>query len=341
MHKGLPKRVGDYAAILNQLDDVIALESLREVGVFQALLSGPKDLDALAQQTGTAALRLRAFLDLVRHIGFLEKEGGRYRLVQGDEALFDPDGPLKGNPGVPDFQTYLQRRGAAAHVLRSDEPVASPATGGAVSDTMRHQFLQHVHDYSLDIADEVAQLLTRFHPQRIADLGCGPGTYTIALLAANPEGTAVLVDRPNAGSFVENLCAASHLQHRTTFVAADILNEDFGTGFDLILLSENIHNFGPRENQQLLNHVARSLKPGGRIAIKDTRISADRSGPLSALRFAYSLSIFSPHGTLYPEDEVVKMLEKAQLDHEITLNMDCRPDSYLVVGRKQSAPASP
>jgi SAM-dependent methyltransferase len=337
MTNALSRRLAEYQAVLNHLDEIVALESLREVGVFQALLSGPKDLATLAAETETDGARLQAFLDLVRSMGFLSKKGNQFRLVEGDEDLFDPDGPVGGNPGFPDLQKFLRRRGAATEVLRTGQPLASPSTGGTVSTEMRREFLQHVHDSSQGVAQEVAELLAHCAPRRFADLGCGPGTYTVAMLQQVPSARGILVDRENARGFVEGLCTEAGLQGRTEFLARDILVDDLGEDLDLVLLSENIHNFGPSQNLQLFHNVARSLVQGGRVAIKDTRVAADRSGPLGALRFAYTLSIFSPQGTLYTEEEVVTLLEQAGLVHEETLDMAHMPGSYLVIARKPGA----
>jgi len=337
MSDPLSQRLADYSEVLDRLDDLVALESLRQLGVFRALVAGPRDLDALARETGTAAPRLRAALDLVRSMGFLELEGAQYRLVAGDEALFDPAGPVGGNPGLPDLTLFLERRGAAWKTLETDVPLASPSTGGAVSAELRAGFLQHVHDLSGDVADEVAARLTKLAPKHLADLGCGPGTYAVALLRANPEARATLVDRANAQPFVEDLCAKAGVAERADFHARDILVDDLGQDLDLVLLSENIHNFGPEQNLQLLRNVARSLRPGGRVAIKDTRVEPNRSGPRSALRFAFALALFADQGTVYTEAEVVDLLEQAGLVYEETLDLESRPASYLIVGRRPDA----
>jgi SAM-dependent methyltransferase len=334
MSDPLSQRLADYGEVLDRLDDLVALESLRQLGVFRALVAGPRDLEGLAQQTGTAAPRLRAALDLVRNMGFLQLEGGLYRLVPGDEVLFDPAGPVGGNPGLPDLALFLERRAAAWKTLKTNVPLASPATGGDVSAELRASFLQHVHDVSGDVADEVASRLTKFAPQHLADLGCGPGTYALALLRANPEARATLVDRANAKAFVEGLCAEASVSERADFHARDILVDDLGQDLDLVLLSENIHNFGPDQNLQLLRNIARCLRPGGRVAIKDTRVEPNRSGPRSALRFSFVLSLFADQGTVYTEAEVVALLEQAGLRYEETLCLESRPESYLIIGRK-------
>jgi SAM-dependent methyltransferase len=319
------QRTAMYNEVLDRLDDLVALESLRSLGVFHRLLEGPLPLGQLVQG-GESPARLRPFLDLVVQLGFLQRKGETYSLVPGDEAMFqDPCGL-----GCGDLLLYLKRRGSAVEVLRSDQPLESGSTGGSVTQEMRTHFLSHVHSLSGDVAEEVASLLSDRSIRRIADLGCGPGTYTVSLLQRFREAEAVMVDRPNTAAYVQALCEAEGVGDRASFWAADILEEDYGSGYDLILLSEVIHNFGPPANRALLEGIARRLAPGGIVAIKDD----DSRGSLRNLRFGVALAIFSSNGGLYSESEVLGWLESSGLRHLESTHLKTSPGKYLILAEK-------
>ena len=330
----LKARIRDYDSILSGLDNLVALEAVRELGIFELLLAGARSSQQLAETVGASPKRLGPFLDLVVHLGFLRKEGEQYALVAGDEELFDPEGPCAGRLGVGSLSNFLRRRGSAVDVLRNDEAVKAAATGGSVGEEKRNSFLAHAHSRSGEVAAEVASLIARPEVQRIADLGCGPGTYTVALLRACPEATAVMVDREETQSFVRSLLAERGLEDRASFVGADYLEDDFGTDFDLVLISENIHNLGEEDNQRLIQRVADRLAPGGRVVVKDRSIETDRSGPVDALQFAVALAIFADQGGVYSADEVMGWTLAAGLSFEATLKLQQVRGAYLVVARK-------
>ena len=334
MQPRLRARLDAYDAIVSQMDDIVALESLRQVGAYGHLIHGSMTSGALAEVTGTSEARLRVFLDLVVHLGFLRRDGDAYALIPGDEELFDPQGPYAATQGTGDLAHYTRRRGSAVQVLRSDEPLASVATGGEVDEAARDAFYAHVHVRSRDVAQEVAALVDPSGVKRIADLGCGPGTYALELLKRCPDAHATLVDRPNARGFIERLAEEWGLADRVTFLGVDMVDGEYGADFDVVLLSEVIHNFGDRRNQSMIRQVSSRLRPGGRVLIKDCDIAADRSGPKRALRFALALAIFAPEGGIYPATDVMRWLTEAGLSHEITYGLRALPDNYLVVGRK-------
>ena len=328
------KRISEYNEILGRFDDLIAFEALRELGVFFLVLEGPMSLEALAAATSTHPERLRPFIDLVVNLGFLQRTVVGVGLLPGDEAVFGPEGPCGPNVQPGTLEAMTRRRGQAVSVLKSNTPLPSAATGGDVEQEKRDEFYAHVHAYSRTIAVEVAQILGHEGVRRIADLGCGPGTYTAALLDRCPQASSVSLDRPLARDFVTRLLDEAGHGDRSEFFAGDMLTDDFGDGFDLILGSEIIHNFGIEQNRVLIGRATERLQSGGRLAIKDAWVESDRSGPLSALRFGIALAIFAEHGGVYSSAEVVEWMNEAGLVYEDTHMLESNPGCYVVVGRK-------
>lgn len=110
----------------------------------------------------------------------------------------------------------------------------------------------------------------------VADVGCGPGAVTVELAAAvSPGGRVVAVDRDEAA-----LAAARQ-------VTADAEGIELRTGlawdtglpegsFDVVVMRHVLAHNGPDE-QRIVDHLARLLRPGGHLYLADIDGTAMRA----------------------------------------------------------------
>jgi len=116
-------------------------------------------------------------------------------------------------------------------------------------------------------------------PSSILDLGCGPGFYMQRL--ANLGHTCRGIDfSPASVEYARNLlhCGAD------TVAEANLLDCDFGAGYDLVmLLFGEFNTFTPAECRLLLDKAAAALAPGGCLLLEVSRLEAlqriGRTGP--------------------------------------------------------------
>ncbi len=334
MTEHIEDRLRLFTDVAARMDDAVALIAVHELGVFTALVDGPMTAPELSARVAAAERRLRALLDMVVHVGYLERIGDHYALIDGDEAIFDPESPYYQALRFSTLAEALERRSHVLDVLRNDRPIEIAGVGGRVSKDERRKFLRYLHSRSKQGAEEVADLLMADDVVTIADLGCGLGTYAVALLKRLPNATAVLVDRPNAEDAVRELAEEEGVGDRVTFLPVDFLKSGFGDNFDLILMSNIVHCLSPEQNEVLVKRVAGSLRYGGRVAIKDLAVEPDFSGPGWALRFGFTMAMSSEGGAVYPEKQVVQWITKMGLSHEATITLRSAEGSYLVVGSR-------
>lgn len=72
---------------------------------------------------------------------------------------------------------------------------------------------------------------------KILDLGCGAGCLGIAVIQDVSNRTGVLFDRPNMQSLIEESVKLSDMQDSISIKTGDFINDDIGSGYDLILCS--------------------------------------------------------------------------------------------------------
>lgn len=102
---------------------------------------------------------------------------------------------------------------------------------------------------------------------RVLDVGCGPGVTTHALAeGARPEGAAVGIDRSGERiAYAKERYASAHVE----FFCRNFFDplEDLG-GFDFVWL-RFVTEYFLKESEQLIRHVAGSVKPGGILCLAD------------------------------------------------------------------------
>jgi len=104
---------------------------------------------------------------------------------------------------------------------------------------------------------------------RILDLTCGPGLYAVEFAGRGCE--VVGVDfGPASVTFARNLAKHEGVADRCTFLEQDVRETDYrGADFDAALfIYGQITVFTPDETQTLLNRLARSLRPGGKLVLE-------------------------------------------------------------------------
>src|SRR5262249_20401664 len=65
---------------------------------------------------------------------------------------------------------------------------------------------------------EIANRLDFSKTRRLLDLGCGPGTYSLAIVERNPEVRATLLDLPGPIAEARRLAAARKMEDRLEFI---------------------------------------------------------------------------------------------------------------------------
>jgi ubiquinone/menaquinone biosynthesis C-methylase UbiE len=146
---------------------------------------------------------------------------------------------------------------------------------------------------------------------RMLDVGGGSGAYAIAFAQANPQLRAEVFDQPAVLAIAERHIREAGLEDRISTRVGDLRTDEFGGGYDLVLISAICHMLSEEENRNLLARVYRALAPGGRVAIQDFLLRADKTGPRAAALFSLNMLVNTRGGASYSEDEYTAWLREA------------------------------
>jgi hypothetical protein len=147
-----------------------------------------------------------------------------------------------------------------------------------------------------------------------------------------PELRATVLDRAEVLEVAAGNLDAAGLEERVTLRAGDAFSSDLGGPYDLILLSNLIHVYDSHSNRRLIGRCAAALGAGGRLAVKDFLLDADRRGPAYGLLFAVNMLVSTEAGDCYPAEEVAAWVREAGLEVESV--SDVARYSRLLAARK-------
>ncbi len=168
---------------------------------------------------------------------------------------------------------------------------------------------------TLTVGDIVDAVTLPPNARRMVDLGGSHGLHSIAFAQRHPELSATIVDLPEALANTPAAIEAAGLTDRVGTRTGDFLTDDIGSGYDLALVFEILHNHTPDENRALLRKTADALGSGGRIVILED-VKGERLDPHNV---AFSLAMFACSGDrTYSLPEISEFLDQAGF-HSIEL----------------------
>jgi hypothetical protein len=122
---------------------------------------------------------------------------------------------------------------------------------------------------------------------------------------------AEILDRPEVLAIARRHIEAAGLGSRVATRPGDLRADSFGSGYDLVFLSAICHMLSPEENRDLFARSRAALAPGGRVAIQDFILNADKTAPRHAALFSLNMLVATAGGASYSEDEYAAWLREA------------------------------
>jgi cyclopropane fatty-acyl-phospholipid synthase-like methyltransferase len=258
-----------------------ALFAALDLDVFGRLADGPRDLPALARDTGVAPNRLLALLSACVALGLLGREGERYANAPAAATYL-----VRGAPAY--FGDYFRFQ-IARQIYPTLQHLEAALAGEAVDFYAKIQdpaearhFALAQHSGSLGPAHVVAGLVDLTGCRTLLDVGGGSGAFSITLCRRHPELRATILDFPSVAPTATELVAEAGLADRIRFVGGDALRTPWPAGQDVVLMSYLMSAVAADRVGELLRRARGSAGAGGRLLVHDFVLDDDRTGPATA-----------------------------------------------------------
>ncbi|WP_238398438.1 acetylserotonin O-methyltransferase [Edaphobacter sp. 12200R-103] len=292
----------------------MVLESAIHHRVFDVLDEGPKTLQETAAATGASERGLRAIMNVLVGLKFLDRDGEQYRLTPESETFLVST--------KPSFQGGLLKH-TSGHLiprwLKLNEIVGTGKPGSAVNQegdgsAFFQNFVMDIFPMSYPSATVLAkhlELEKRERPVRVLDLAAGSGVWGIALAQSAKNVTVTDVDWEGVLPATRGCVKRFGLADRFTFIAGDLNSADFGKGYDVATLGHILHSEGETKSRALLRKTFDALASGGVIAIAEFLVDKERTGPVGSLMFAANMLVNTDEGDTFSFEEISGWLKEA------------------------------
>ena len=264
-------------------------------------------------------------------LGLLDVQDGKYKNSPLGETSLNKKSPEYRGAYLSLLQRHWDEWSQLTDSVRSGKPLDDDEP--VPEEEHRRAFTWAMHHRSRDMAPRIAKHIDLRGATTLLDVGGGPGTYTLALLAKWPKLHGTVGDRPAALQVARAVARKHPAGKRLSYLPLDFMEEDIPDSYDVIFLSNVIHIYGPDENIKLLKKIKAALNPGGRVIIQDFFLW-DKKGlrPIETNLFALTMLLYTDTGNTYTAQEVKKWMTKAGFRTQTTIPTSDEP---LLEGRLQ------
>ncbi len=246
------------------------------------------------------------FLNSLCATGYIRKMKDYYEIPQEYQSVFSQDNyPLIKEWLLHEWQ-LMNRWIHLPDVLESGKPYREPGKT-AIHRNHRNFILSMAHRERENL-QTLLEAVDLYGYSHLLDLGGGPGIFAISFAEKYPGLKATVFDAPETETIAREFIQDSPARNRVTFHPGDFLTDDFGSGFDVALLSSILHIYGPEENCDVLSRVFHSLRSGSKILIRDFLLNKNKTGPLIGALFAVNMLVNTDRGNAYTYAEMKSWL---------------------------------
>lgn len=165
-------------------------------------------------------------------------------------------------------------------------------------------FIEAMHYRAVHEAKIISLMLDLSNVKRMLDVGGGSGAFSFEMIHKKPDLHAVIFDVDEVITLTKKYADNSNVKQNVSFISGDYNKDNFGSGYDLILLSAIVHINSYEQNKVLIKKCSDACNPKGQIIIRDFIMSEDRITPVGGTFFALNMLVATKDGDTYTENEM-------------------------------------
>jgi (2Fe-2S) ferredoxin/predicted O-methyltransferase YrrM len=297
-----------------------------ELDIFTAVGDGAnaEQIGSKIHANGRAAGML---LNALVALGLLSKNGDQYQNTPDSRRFLVQNSKDNHRNGLLHIANIWHRWSTLTDAVRGGTriPIERDGMPGWTRD-----FIAGMQRIAKDRAPLVVKALGTEGVHRILDLGGGSGAYSIAFAKANPGVQCEILDLPEVVPLTAEYVRQAGVSEQVRVRSGDMLQDDLGSNYDVIMLNAICHMFSEGENQAIFRRARQALAPHGRLVVQDFILNPEKTAPLHAALFSLNMLVATDAGASYSEVEYTDWMKAAGFTEVRRINLP--GPSGLIVG---------
>jgi SAM-dependent methyltransferase len=302
------------------------------LGVFEALAADARTAGTLAQALALDESCLELLLRSLVYCGYLELTGRQYSLSSLGRATMVQDAPKRLTGFVQWNYTQWEFAEHLETLVRTGKGLEFHTT---LTDPQQRDFYQQamLEGARLDAPVVAKRVPVKRGATKLLDLAGSHGLMGAAICRKHPPMRATVIDLPAALEHARPLAEREGIADIVDHRVGDLLRDELGSGWDVVLLSNILHHFSADDIRRILKRAYEALTANGTVAIWDLERPAPGKHPNEGDGIALFFRLTSTAG-IYSGDEYAGWLRDAGFERITVVRPVLRPSTVLVHARR-------
>lgn len=323
--------------VMTAFQHTAALKTAIELNMFTAIGEGNKTASAIAGACGCAERGIRILCDSLTILGFLNKENGEYTLNDLSATFLDQNSPAYLGSMADFLNSETQMRGFAG-LTEAVRRGGTVVTGDGSVDPESPMWVKFARGMAPMMVPPAQMMAARldFEPDRkikVLDIAAGHGVFGITIAQKFPNAEVYAVDWANVLTVATENAAKAGVADRHHLIPGSAFDVDYGTGYDVVLLTNFLHHFDQETCENVLRKINASLADGGQVMTLEFVPNDDRISPPMEALFPLVMLAATPAGDAYTFAELKEMCENAGFSRNEHIPLTPLPQHLIVSQR--------
>jgi len=309
-----------------------ALIAAIDLGLLETLANGPMTPAEVAGELGYDDVGVEAILNALNGFGYLRRRDGRFSLRRTARRWLLRDSRYSLVRPFGLFGMLWDELDDMEERVRTGAPRDFHHSGRDAAFWRRYEL--GLGEAAKLTAPSIAKRVKLDRaPARLLDVGGGHGAFTAAFCRRYPDLSATVLDLPGAAAVGRELMAEQGLADRVMYQEGDLTTDEWGDGYDVVLLFNVLHVLSPEQAAAALAAAREAIVPGGTLVVLDA-VHRPRGGNLDAVAGGSELLFYVINGTrAYPEDTILRWIRDAGFERPRRTSLMAMPEA-LITARK-------
>lgn len=319
---------------VNAYQRTAAIKAALELDLFTAIGEGGKTAQEVAEKCAASERGTRILCDYLVILGFLTKEDARYSLTP-DSALFLDHRSQAYMGSTLDFLLSPMITGGfenLTEVVRTGHTLMPEGGTLAPENPVWVKFARAMMPMMAMPAQMIAKLVNGSDggKLKVLDIAAGHGLFGIAIAQQNPQAEIVALDWPNVLEVAKEHARGAGVADRYRTIEGSAFEVEYGSGYDVVLLTNFLHHFDPQTCEGLLRKVHASLAEGGRAVTLEFVPNEDRVSPPVPASFSMMMLGGTTSGDAYTFRELERMFKNAGFADSELHQLQASPEQVII-----------